>query len=162
MKTFMLETLYYYSVLLCEMVSITMCLYQSLLLYPEWCKSGMWFLWLWILLSMHVKVVRCMLWDKSTQFVKVMQWRKHVTSICDASPGEVFRRLPSSSCMDNFNLVNIKYWLNWIVSWSVEAHLFSRTEATIVWEIRMPLTSIHIVLLIAVYIVCKDYVCENR
>ena len=44
MKTFMLETLYYYSVLLCEMVSITMCLYQSLLLYPEWCKSGMWFL----------------------------------------------------------------------------------------------------------------------
>lgn len=44
MKTFMLETLYYYSVLLREMVSITMCLYQSLHLYPAWCKLGMWLL----------------------------------------------------------------------------------------------------------------------
>ena len=44
MKTFMLETLYYYSVLLPEMLSITMCLYQSLLLYRAWCKSGMWLL----------------------------------------------------------------------------------------------------------------------
>ena len=129
MKTFMLETLYYCSVLLPEMFSIPRCLCQSLLLYPVWSKSGMWFLWLWILLGLQVKAVKCMLLAESTQFV--VQWRKHVTSTCDVSPGEVFCRSPSSSRMENFRTVSIKYWLHWIVSWTVEAHPFSRILTTV-------------------------------
>ena len=59
-----------------------------------------------MLLGLKVKAVKCMLLAESTQFV--VQWRKHVTSISVVSPGEVFCRSPSSSCMDSFRIDSVK------------------------------------------------------
>ena len=53
--------------------------------------------------GLQVKAVKCMLLAESTQFVKAVQWRKHVASMCDVFPGKVFRELSSNSCMDTWS-----------------------------------------------------------
>ncbi len=86
--------------------------------------------------------------------------------------GALLNHYKSTGCSQysqDCHVHNIAHTLVFVVmetaaSLGVKPHPFSRTVATIAQygKYVCPLTSIHTVLLIAVYIVCKDYVCENR